>query len=176
MANGLHGSLWVFHRAERLWDGQAYKPDWEHINYPDPIADETLLQLDRDSGQRHTCLLTPSKGSFGSLFSAALLPACTIMLAWQAVAVSVGLMGGHHSKMSQDVIHSPQLFGWPAPGLLFQDCCMFKFLWLQHSAVCRGGCVRFTMLQQCFWPCLLQQNALSMQARGVGMAGPVHSR
>lgn len=50
MANGLNGSLWVFHRAERLWDGQAYKPDWEHINFEEPIAADTLLQLDRDSG------------------------------------------------------------------------------------------------------------------------------
>ncbi len=51
VANGLNGSIWVFHRAERLWDGFAYKPDWEHINYEEPIAAETLLQLDRDTGE-----------------------------------------------------------------------------------------------------------------------------
>ena len=65
VANGLNGSMWVFHRAERLWDGLAYKPDWEHINYEDPIAAETLLQLDRDSGgyclscTRFHCLCNP---------------------------------------------------------------------------------------------------------------------
>lgn len=51
MAKGLNGSVWVFHRGSRVWDGSSFSgAQNEHVTYKEPIKEKTVYQLDQDTG------------------------------------------------------------------------------------------------------------------------------
>ena len=52
VAKGHNGTVWVFHRGDRVWDGASFTgPKAEHVTYTEPIAHKTVLQLDQDTGK-----------------------------------------------------------------------------------------------------------------------------
>ena len=53
VARGHNGSVWVFHRGDRVWDGATFTgPRFEHMTLTEPIRQATVLQLDQDTGER----------------------------------------------------------------------------------------------------------------------------
>ena len=53
VAKGLNGTVWVFHRAERVWEGSSFSgPNLEHVTHKEPIKGSTVYQLDQDTGTR----------------------------------------------------------------------------------------------------------------------------
>ena len=54
VAKGLNGSVWVFCRGDRVWDGGSFTGSRnEQITYTEPIKQKTVYQLDQDTGD--TC-------------------------------------------------------------------------------------------------------------------------
>ena len=62
VARGHNGSVWAFHRGDRVWDGATFTgPRFEHVTLTEPIRQATVLQLDQDTGER--CRLQRIKSS-----------------------------------------------------------------------------------------------------------------
>ena len=52
VARGHNGSVWVFHRGDRVWDGATFTgPRFEQVTLTEPIRQATVLQLDQDTGE-----------------------------------------------------------------------------------------------------------------------------
>ena len=55
IAKGLNGSVWIFCRGDRVWDGSSFTGSRnEQVTYTTPIKQKTVYQLDQDTGA--TCL------------------------------------------------------------------------------------------------------------------------
>jgi hypothetical protein len=53
VAKGLNGTVWVFHRGDRVWDAGTFGLlNGEKVLYKTPIKEATILQLDQDTGNR----------------------------------------------------------------------------------------------------------------------------
>jgi hypothetical protein len=51
VAKGLNGTVWVFHRGDRVWDAGTFGIlNGEKVLYKTPIKEATILQLDQDTG------------------------------------------------------------------------------------------------------------------------------
>ena len=51
IAKGLNGSVWVFCRGDRVWDGSSFTGSRnEQVTYTEPIKQKTVFQLDQDTG------------------------------------------------------------------------------------------------------------------------------
>ena len=57
VAKGHQGTIWVFHRGGRIWDGGTFADQGagEHTLLTEPIKEDVVLQLDQESGVA-TCL------------------------------------------------------------------------------------------------------------------------
>ena len=56
VAKGHDGSIWIFHRGERVWDGGSFRGSRaEEITYTEPIKQKTVHQLDQDTGIISCC-------------------------------------------------------------------------------------------------------------------------
>ncbi len=49
IARGGNGTLWLFHRGDRVWDGESFNGD--DITYKEPIRGHTILKVDEDTGK-----------------------------------------------------------------------------------------------------------------------------
>ena len=47
VARGWNGTLWIFHRGERVWDEDSFSADGRRITYNTPIAADTVVQIDQ---------------------------------------------------------------------------------------------------------------------------------
>lgn len=57
VAKGHNGTLWVLHRGTRVWDGATFEGGGagERTTYTDAIDEDTVLQLDQDTGAPLAC-------------------------------------------------------------------------------------------------------------------------
>ena len=55
VARGCNGTLWVFHRSERVWDEDSFSADGRRITYDTPIAADTVVQINQVSSAAHCC-------------------------------------------------------------------------------------------------------------------------
>jgi hypothetical protein len=55
VANAFDGSVWAFHRGERVWGGGSFDAS-NRITHADPIRAKAVLQLDEDSGEVRVCV------------------------------------------------------------------------------------------------------------------------
>ena len=59
VAKGHQGTIWVFHRGGRIWDGATFADGGagEHTLLTEPIKEDVVLQLDQESGMSHLASL-----------------------------------------------------------------------------------------------------------------------
>ena len=52
VAKGHQGTIWVFHRGGRIWDGGTFADGGagEHTLLTEPIKEDVVLQLDQETG------------------------------------------------------------------------------------------------------------------------------
>ena len=55
VARGWNGTLWIFHRGERVWDEDSFSADGRRITYNTPIAADTVVQIDQVGSAAHCC-------------------------------------------------------------------------------------------------------------------------
>ena len=51
IARGHNGSVWAFHRAERVWGPDSFGAD-DRFTEEQPISESVMLELDQDTGAR----------------------------------------------------------------------------------------------------------------------------
>ena len=51
MTQGADGTLWVLHRANRVWDANSFTPSKPELTtYTEGIAEDTVYRIDQDTG------------------------------------------------------------------------------------------------------------------------------
>lgn len=54
VAKGHNGTVWVLQRGDRVWDGKTFElgGQGEKTTYTQGISEDTVLQLDQDTGEQ----------------------------------------------------------------------------------------------------------------------------
>ncbi len=55
VARGWNGTLWIFHRGERVWDEDSFSADGRRITYNTPIAADTVVQINQVGPASQCC-------------------------------------------------------------------------------------------------------------------------
>ena len=55
VARGGNGTLWIFHRGERVWDEESFGADGRRITYNTPIAADAVVQIDQVGSSADCC-------------------------------------------------------------------------------------------------------------------------
>ena len=65
VARGHNGSVWAFHRAERVWGPDSFGAD-DRFTEEQPISEAVMLELDQDTGAGSASYKTLYRGGASS--------------------------------------------------------------------------------------------------------------
>ncbi len=50
LSRGHNGSVWAFHRADRVWGPASFDESGERFQEDQPIGEDVVVELDQDTG------------------------------------------------------------------------------------------------------------------------------